>query len=45
VVAIFGSDHIYRMNIASMVEFHVQRSAEVTVAAIPSTGSSPPSWA
>jgi glucose-1-phosphate adenylyltransferase len=35
VVAIFGGDHIYRMNIASMVEFHVQRSAEVTVAAIP----------
>jgi glucose-1-phosphate adenylyltransferase len=35
VVAIFGSDHIYRMNIASMIEFHVQRSSEVTVAAIP----------
>ena len=35
VVAIFGGDHIYRMNIASMIEFHVQRSAEVTVAAIP----------
>ncbi len=35
VVAIFGADHIYRMNIASMIEFHVQRSAEVTVAAIP----------
>jgi glucose-1-phosphate adenylyltransferase len=35
VVAIFGGDHVYRMNIASMVEFHIQRSAEVTVAAIP----------
>ena len=35
VVAIFGGDHIYRMNIASMIEFHVQRSAEITVAAIP----------
>ena len=23
VVAIFGGDHIYRMNIASMIEFHV----------------------
>ena len=22
VVAIFGADHIYRMNIASMIEFH-----------------------
>jgi glucose-1-phosphate adenylyltransferase len=35
VVAIFGADHIYRMNIASMVEFHMARQAEVTVAAIP----------
>jgi glucose-1-phosphate adenylyltransferase len=34
-VAIFGADHIYRMNIASMVEFHQQKSAQVTVAAIP----------
>ncbi len=35
VVAIFGGDHIYRMNITNMIEFHVQKSAEVTVAAIP----------
>jgi glucose-1-phosphate adenylyltransferase len=35
VVAIFGGDHIYRMNIANMVEFHMERKAEVTVAAIP----------
>jgi glucose-1-phosphate adenylyltransferase len=34
-VAIFGADHIYRMNIASMIDFHRKRSAEVTVAAIP----------
>jgi len=34
-VAIFGGDHIYRMNIASMAEFHVQKGADVTVAAIP----------
>jgi len=34
-VAIFGADHIYRMNIASMVEYHQQKSAQVTVAAIP----------
>jgi glucose-1-phosphate adenylyltransferase len=34
-VAIFGGDHIYRMNITSMIEFHVQKAAEVTVAAIP----------
>ena len=35
VVAIFGGDHIYRMNITSMIEFHVRKNAEVTVAAIP----------
>jgi glucose-1-phosphate adenylyltransferase len=35
VVAIFGGDHIYRMNVMSMVEFHVQKAAEVTVAAFP----------
>ena len=35
VVAIFGGDHIYRMNITSMIEYHVQKGAEVTVAAIP----------
>jgi glucose-1-phosphate adenylyltransferase len=35
VVAIFGGDHIYRMNIASMIDFHMARHAEVTVAASP----------
>ncbi len=35
VVAIFGADHIYRMNIAGMVEFHQHQNAAVTVAAIP----------
>jgi glucose-1-phosphate adenylyltransferase len=35
VVAIFGADHIYRMNIHAMLEFHEQKEAEVTVAAIP----------
>ena len=35
VVAIFGGDHIYRMNITQMIEYHVQKSADVTVAAIP----------
>src|ERR1017187_8229869 len=34
-VAIFGGDHIYRMNIASMIDFHMAQQAEVTVAAIP----------
>ena len=35
VVAIFGGDHIYRMNIGSMIDFHMARRAEVTVAANP----------
>jgi glucose-1-phosphate adenylyltransferase len=35
VVAIFGGDHIYRMNIASMIDFHMAKHAQVTVAAIP----------
>src|ERR1039458_4364277 len=35
VVAIFGGDHIYRMNIASMIDFHMARHAEVTIAANP----------
>jgi len=34
-VAIFGADHIYRMNIASMIDFHMAKKAEVSVAAIP----------
>jgi glucose-1-phosphate adenylyltransferase len=34
-VVIFGADHIYRMNIMHMIEYHVQNAAEVTVAAIP----------
>ena len=35
VVAIFGADHIYRMNIREMIEFHVNKRARATVAAIP----------
>jgi len=34
-VVIFGADHIYRMNVREMVEFHERRRADVTVAAIP----------
>jgi glucose-1-phosphate adenylyltransferase len=34
-VAIFGGDHIYRMDITAMIEYHLHKSAEVTVAAIP----------
>jgi glucose-1-phosphate adenylyltransferase len=35
VVVIFGADHIYRMNIRQMIEYHVEKRAGATVAAIP----------
>src|SRR5436190_3598254 len=35
VVAIFGADHIYRMNVTNMIEYHEQKRAHVTVASIP----------
>ena len=35
VVVIFGADHIYRMNIREMIEFHEMKRAQATVAAIP----------
>ncbi len=34
-VVIFGADHIYRMNIRAMLEFHKERRSQATVAAIP----------
>ena len=34
-IAIFGADHIYRMNIAGMIDFHMSTLSEVSVAAIP----------
>jgi glucose-1-phosphate adenylyltransferase len=35
VVAIFGADHVYRMNIREMIDFHERKRADATVAAIP----------
>lgn len=34
-VIIFGADHIYRMDIRQMVDFHIRKGADVTVAARP----------
>jgi len=34
-VAVFGADHIYRMDISQMVDFHKERNADVTIAALP----------
>jgi glucose-1-phosphate adenylyltransferase len=35
IVVIFGADHIYRMNIREMIEYHQRKQADVTVASIP----------
>ena len=34
-VVIFGADHIYRMNIRAMLEYHKNKGAEVSIAALP----------
>ena len=35
IVAIFGADHVYRMDLGQMLEFHHSSGAGVTVAALP----------
>lgn len=35
IVVIFGADHIYKMNIGQMVEFHLEVGAKATVACLP----------
>ena len=34
-VAVFGADHIYRMDLRQMIQFHLDHQSEVTVAALP----------
>lgn len=34
-VAVFGADHVYRMNVRQMIDEHHKKSADVTVAALP----------
>jgi glucose-1-phosphate adenylyltransferase len=36
-VAIFGADHIYRMDIRQMIDYHLKNNADATVAALPVT--------
>ena len=33
VIAVFGADHIYRMDISQMVDYHLDQKADVTIAA------------
>ncbi|MBK8185505.1 MAG: glucose-1-phosphate adenylyltransferase [Candidatus Competibacteraceae bacterium] len=34
-VLVFGADHVYRMDLEQMIDFHHEREADVTVAALP----------
>jgi glucose-1-phosphate adenylyltransferase len=34
-VLVFSADHIYRMNVREMIEFHNEKKADATVAAVP----------
>lgn len=34
-VVVFGADHVYRMDVQQMIQFHRERNADVTVAALP----------
>jgi len=34
IIAVFGSDHIYRMDIRQMIDFHIEKNADVTVASV-----------
>ena len=35
IVMIFGADHVYKMDVRQMLDFHVEKRAALTVAAIP----------
>ncbi|HKM51992.1 MAG TPA: glucose-1-phosphate adenylyltransferase [Isosphaeraceae bacterium] len=34
-VAVFSADHVYRMDVQQMIDFHVDRKASVTIATLP----------
>jgi len=38
-VAIFGGDHVYRMDIKAMIDFHIRKKAKLTIAAMPAESS------
>jgi len=35
IVAVFGADHVYRMDVGQMLAFHRERHADITVGALP----------
>ncbi|WP_448188277.1 glucose-1-phosphate adenylyltransferase [Azospirillum sp. sgz301742] len=34
-VLLFGADHVYRMNVRAMIEYHMEKRADVTISALP----------
>jgi glucose-1-phosphate adenylyltransferase len=34
-VAVFGADHVYRMDVSRMVDYHLEKKADITVATVP----------
>ncbi|MBU1121533.1 MAG: glucose-1-phosphate adenylyltransferase [Candidatus Omnitrophota bacterium] len=34
-VAVFGGDHIYRMNIKDMIDYHIRKKSQLTISTIP----------
>lgn len=34
-VVIFGADHIYRMDVRQMIDFHIEKGSQATIAALP----------
>ena len=34
-VLLFGADHVYRMNVRQMIEYHLEKKAQVTISALP----------
>ena len=35
IVAIFGADHVYRMDVRQMIKFHMEQNSDISVAVIP----------
>lgn len=44
IVAVFGADHIYRMDVRQMIRYHIDHGADATVAALPVTLDQVPSF-
>jgi glucose-1-phosphate adenylyltransferase len=43
-VAVFGADHVYRMDVRQMIDFHLERKSAVTVASLPVPVSESPNF-